>query len=388
MGAIRKCLILEAGSRQELEGLLRKRNAEASAVMRAKIILLAGSGLSNAEIARRLDCVPHVVGNPPVRFDEGEARVVVYQTRLPTLFKTAGSRSNCQRCFSELPACPPIVGTPHKGPWNGWNWIRGRAPWNCGGNGTTCTGGEWRPLICFLSWLRWSRTPSSAGMQPTVEPCPTFRALCLIPPPGWLKSALSEKHPLLPELVMSLPSESAAPALPPVTPHAIRDELTAMIVNDLLGPAGGPEEELHQREDRVTNRYLVGMLAPKATPVEAEEQDALGTDEQDDAEVGATDLSTPPAATFFPNSIGLSFVVESGTSEIRLQAEWGRYRKIPSTTQVNPKNGNAAHVWKRHPFVGAPLVLTFLPKASRALWRRSAVRFAPSAGLRGRENRF
>ena len=36
----------------------------------------------------------------------------------------------------------------------------------------------------------------------------------------------------------------ATPALPPITPHAIRDELTAMVVNDLLGPAGGPEEEL------------------------------------------------------------------------------------------------------------------------------------------------
>ena len=52
-----------------------------------------------------------------------------------------------------------------------------------------------------------------------------------------------------------------------------------MVVNDLLGPAGGPDEELDQREDRVTGRYLVGMLAPKSTPVEAEEQDALGTDE-------------------------------------------------------------------------------------------------------------
>ena len=72
---------------------------------------------------------------------------------------------------------------------------------------------------------------------------------------------------------------SSSSALPPITPHAIRDELTEMVVNDLLGPAGGPEEELDQREDRVTGRYLVGMLAPKATPVAAEEQNTLGTDE-------------------------------------------------------------------------------------------------------------
>jgi hypothetical protein len=67
-----------------------------------------------------------------------------------------------------------------------------------------------------------------------------------------------------------------------------------MVVNDLLGPARGPEEELDQREDRVTGRYLVGILAPKSAAVEAGEQDTLGTDDPDDPEVGATDASTPP----------------------------------------------------------------------------------------------
>ena len=148
---------------------------------------------------------------------------------------------------------------------------------------------------------------------------------------------------------------TTAPALPPITPHAIRDELTEMVVNDLLGPAGGPDEELNQREDRVTGRYLVGMLAPKSTPVEAETQDTLGTDDQDDPEVGATDASTPPASTFFPNSIGLSFVVESEAKAILIQTEWGRYRRIKSTTQVNKKTGAEASVWKREPFIGEPL---------------------------------
>ena len=87
----------------------------------------------------------------------------------------------------------------------------------------------------------------------------------------------------------SIPSNSA---LLTTTPYEIRDELTKMIVNDLLGPAGGPDEELDQREDRVFGRYLVGMLAPVAARVDAEEQDALGTDEQDDGEVGATEAAT------------------------------------------------------------------------------------------------
>ena len=63
-------------------------------------------------------------------------------------------------------------------------------------------------------------------------------------------------------------SQTSTLALPPITPHAIRDELTEMLVNDLLGPTAGPEEDLDQREDRVTARYLVGILAPESTPVE------------------------------------------------------------------------------------------------------------------------
>jgi hypothetical protein len=154
-----------------------------------------------------------------------------------------------------------------------------------------------------------------------------------------------------------MPAPTIPFALPPITPHAIRDELTEMVVNDLLGPAGGPEEELDQREDRVTGRYLVGMLAPKSTSVEAEEQDTLGTDEQDDPEVGATDASTPPASTFFPNSIGMSFVVESEAKSVLIQTEWGRYRRVKSATQISKKTGAEAPVWKREPFIGEPLAV-------------------------------
>src|SRR5713226_9740355 len=46
-----------------------------------------------------------------------------------------------------------------------------------------------------------------------------------------------------------------------VSPAAIRDELHRIIRCDLLGPAGGPEEEIHERS--VRQRYLVGVLAPK-----------------------------------------------------------------------------------------------------------------------------
>ncbi len=143
--------------------------------------------------------------------------------------------------------------------------------------------------------------------------------------------------------------------LSPPSPHAIRDELTEMIVNDLLGPAGGPEEELDQREDRVSGRYLVGMLAPKATPLDAGEMDSLSTADLDDPESGSTDSGAPPVSTFFPNSIGLSFVVDKAAQTFLVQTQWGRYRRIKSATQTLPSSGAEANVWKREPFAGTPL---------------------------------
>ena len=67
---------------------------------------------------------------------------------------------------------------------------------------------------------------------------------------------------------MSAPNITAAPslgtpALARQTPSDFRNELTEMVIRDLLGPAGGPDEELNQYEDHAYQRYLVGMLAPK-----------------------------------------------------------------------------------------------------------------------------
>lgn len=44
------------------------------------------------------------------------------------------------------------------------------------------------------------------------------------------------------------------------SPMKIREKLERMVLLDLLGPVGGPEEEID--EPSVRDRYLVGMLAP------------------------------------------------------------------------------------------------------------------------------
>ena len=103
--------------------------------------------------------------------------------------------------------------------------------------------------------------------------------------------------------------------------HQLRAELEAMVVGDLLGPAGGAEEELTERN--VRDRYLVGVLAPSrstdasdkpAAEVEEEEDDNIplipeelsegGSDTADD---GKTDTDTPVTVSFLPSSFGLTF---------------------------------------------------------------------------------
>ena len=140
------------------------------------------------------------------------------------------------------------------------------------------------------------------------------------------------------------------------TPHTIRDELTRMVVRDLLGPAGGEDEELDQREDHVFQRYLVGMLAPKASELPGQQMDELATEEDEETEDGATESGVPAGSTYFPSSMGLSFVAEGDAKEIVVECEWGRYLRIKSQTQVN-KTGNPASVWKREPVKPASIPL-------------------------------
>ena len=148
----------------------------------------------------------------------------------------------------------------------------------------------------------------------------------------------------------------AAPALSTATPSAIRDELTDMVVRDLLGPAGGPDEELNQYEDHAYQRYLVGMLAPKDKEVDGGELDELATGEGDEGEEGSVESGVPAGSTYFPSSMGLSFVVAAETKEIMVEADWGQYLRIKSTTQQK-KDGSPANAWQRTPVIAPAMTL-------------------------------
>jgi hypothetical protein len=140
------------------------------------------------------------------------------------------------------------------------------------------------------------------------------------------------------------------------SPSDLRDELTAMVVRDLLGPAGGPEEELDQYEDHVFSRYLVGMLARTGSEIAGGELDELAVTDGDEGEESAPESGVPAGNTYFPFSMGLSFVVGAETTAIVVEAQWGHYLKIKSATQ-HKKDGAPANVWKRTPVVAPALTL-------------------------------
>ncbi len=135
--------------------------------------------------------------------------------------------------------------------------------------------------------------------------------------------------------------------LQPPPPNAIREELKKLVLADLLGPAGGPEEEV--AESRVKDRYLVGMLAPRGwEPVPAEEQDELALGGSDSDQDGTTDLSALQMPTFFPSSCGMTFCVSGDTEALKITARWGQYDRIESQNLLNG-GGGPARVWKRTP---------------------------------------
>lgn len=150
---------------------------------------------------------------------------------------------------------------------------------------------------------------------------------------------------------MSDPSqEPQAPVLSPPCPYHLRRLLEEAVVNDLLGPAAGPEEELD--EAHVSERYLVGMLAPKKQRVGAEALDALEVADEapEDGPFEPTSIATD---TLFPSSFGFSFCVSGEVGELRVTARWGWYQRVKSETLVTRKTGEPKTVWKRRPMQGA-----------------------------------
>src|SRR4051812_31847420 len=132
----------------------------------------------------------------------------------------------------------------------------------------------------------------------------------------------------------------------------IRAELEHLVLLDLLGPAGGPDEEITERS--VRDRYLVGMLAPRQQQIAPEEQDDLRQSGEDAPDDGPIDVSASQAPSMFPSSFGLTFCVDASATAIQVTAAWGRYQRIKSAVVTTEKTGAPLTVWKRAPMGAAP----------------------------------
>lgn len=132
---------------------------------------------------------------------------------------------------------------------------------------------------------------------------------------------------------------------------ALRDELEQLVLLDLLGPAGGPEEEVN--ESSVRDRYLVEQLAPSHQQIKPEELEELALADASGAEDGSLDETPFNTLMFRSSSIGMSFCVDGQVSKLTVTASWGRYRRVHSETLTTP-TGAPAMVWKRQPIGGTP----------------------------------
>src|SRR5437588_4884253 len=142
-------------------------------------------------------------------------------------------------------------------------------------------------------------------------------------------------RPKMTSLLRSLPS-----------PTKIREELERMVLKDLLGPVGGPEEEID--EPSVRDRYLVGMLAPKRQELAPEEFDELPQGGSGPVEDGTAESTSPANKTMSPSSFGMTFCVELDAKALQITARWGHYHRDRSE-HLATSTGDKKVVWKRSP---------------------------------------
>jgi hypothetical protein len=134
-------------------------------------------------------------------------------------------------------------------------------------------------------------------------------------------------------------------SLQQTTTNQIRSELEDLILRDLLGPAGGPEEIID--EPYVRDRYILGLLAPRGQSVIPEEEEDLALTDGD-GEEGVVEAPTIRNSTLLPSSMGLTFTLDGEATAIQITASWGRYERRDSD-ELGLDLEKPRQVWKRIP---------------------------------------
>ncbi len=157
----------------------------------------------------------------------------------------------------------------------------------------------------------------------------------------------------------------------------IRELLQLAVMDDLLGPAGGPRERIVDMG--VRDRYLVGKLAPRETSergqdfpadienTEGEEADLVvkaQAKQIDSPKVRGNGEAEAPEEidaasnqSLVPSSLGMTFCVDGDADRIEIEARWGRYQRLPNDEhELLKSNGQKAKVWQRIPCGGKILL--------------------------------
>ena len=157
----------------------------------------------------------------------------------------------------------------------------------------------------------------------------------------------------------------------------LRQLLQLAVMDDLLGPANGPFEEVIGMS--VRDRYLVGKLAPKDC-VQDEGQPTIEkgeANEQAEAELAPkansdhipndkkasyrlsekgededNETDQVQSRSLVPSSLGFTFCLDGEVESLELEVRWGRYKRGDSATEVSVKTGKPAKAWKRIPSGG------------------------------------
>ena len=110
--------------------------------------------------------------------------------------------------------------------------------------------------------------------------------------------------------------------------EAVRNTVTRWIIDDVVGPRNGPEEELPKSENP-TQSYLSGILFSKMSGTDLEE------DEQEQIEVEGGESDDPheervsTMANLRQSSFGLTCTVPNNITRISIKIEYGTYNLVP-----------------------------------------------------------
>ena len=133
----------------------------------------------------------------------------------------------------------------------------------------------------------------------------------------------------------------------------VRELLQLAVIDDLLGPADGPVEEIVGMS--VRDRYLVGKLAPMDTEPDAAETDNFGTSGKVDPDDQGEEIETSSSHSLVPSSMGFTFCVDGDLENVQLFANWGRYERTQSERE-DEETGKSRRCWKRIPSGGSAVV--------------------------------